>query len=275
MSNQFERTLLQVAPASVLSGLPQHLRDIPTQIEAATGIGVQVRPYSTDAPAMPVGSANMPAMLDINANTQSVTIWCTPGELTALLLGHQLIALRRYVLESVPRFVPSRSATPEIKADLLAMENELELLFLIPEEAKTFPDAIDFWVGEFRKMIPIAKGMKSDFYLAMMWAQVRTSLPSQPAIAVEIERLLRRKGEESVTLADDIRMMYTLALPSKAALLTDMTTAMTPEFMAQFSAACFIVQDGVLASQPFALSDTLAATESDPSVVTEKASSVD
>jgi hypothetical protein len=257
MSNQFERTLLQVASASVLAGLPQHLRDIPAQIEAATGIAVQVRPYSDEAPTTrSMGIPTMPAMLDINANTQSVTIWCAPLVLTSLLLGHQLIALRRYVLESVPRFVPARDADRETKSDLLSMENELELLFLIPEETRTFPDAKAFWVGEFKKMIPLALDRKSVFYLAMMWAQVRTSLPDQVELAAMIEGHLEAFGEASVTMADDIRMLYKLALPDKASLLADMTTAMSPEFLSQLSTASFIVKDGALRSQPFTLSGT-------------------
>lgn len=268
MSNQFERTLLQVAPESVLSGLPQHLRDIPARVEAATGIAVQVLPYGDEPPARSIGNPKMRAMLDIDANTQSVTIWCTPGEVTSLMIGHQLIALRRYVLESVPRFVAVRNSGPKTKADLQAMENELELLFLIPEEVKAFAGAMDFWVGEFYKMIPVAQGMKSDFYLAMMWAQVRTSLPTQSLLADTIERLLKSIGDTSVALAHDIRHMYRLALPDKAALLADMTTAMTPDFMSQFSTACFIVKDGALKSQQVDLSGVSAEPELKLSVVT-------
>jgi len=47
--------------------------------------------------------------------------------------------------------------------------------------------------------------------------------------------------------------MFKLALPNKASLLADMTTAMTPAFMAQISAACFIIKDGELRSQQFDL----------------------
>lgn len=268
MSNQFERTLLQVAPESVLSGLPQHLRDIPARVEAATGIAVQVLPYGDEPPARSIGNPKMRAMLDINANTQSVTIWCTPGEVTSLMIGHQLIALRRYVLESVPRFVAVRNSDPKTKADLQSMENELELLFLIPEEVKAFAGAMDFWVGEFYEMIPVAQGMKSDFYLAIMWAQVRTSLPTQSLLADTIERLLKSIGDASVALAEDIRHMYRLALPDKAALLADMTTAMTPDFMSKLSTACFIVKDGVLKSQHVDLSGVSAEPALKLSVVT-------
>jgi hypothetical protein len=255
MTNDFENTLLLVAPASVLEGLPPHLREIPDLVAQATGISVQVLSNRTQPPTLipNVGNRVMPLMLDINANTQSITIWCAPFAFSSLQLGHQLIALRRYVLESVPRFTPAKGADPETRASIIAMENELELLFLIQEEANTFPDAVRYWNEEFKAMIPIALETNNAFYLAMMFAQIRVSLFGQSDLLDMIEPHLHRFGDKTVALAEDIWLMYTLALPNKGFLLADMTTAMSPELLSQVNAASFIIKDGVLASDPRSL----------------------
>lgn len=255
MTNEFENTLLLVAPASVLEGLPPHLREIPNLVEQATGISVQVLPNRNQPPAqMPnVGNRVMPLMLDINANTQSIIIWCAPFAFSSLQLGHQLIALRRYVLESVPRFTPAKGTAPETRATILAMENELELLFLIPEEAATFPDAVQYWNDEFKAMIPIALETNNTYYLAMMFAQIRMSLFGQTDLLDMIESHLQRFGDKTMALARDIWMMYSIALPNKGFLLADMTTGMSPELLSQVNAASFIIKDGVLASDPRSL----------------------
>lgn len=255
MTTDFENSLLLVAPASVLDGLPAHLREIPNLVHQATGISVQVLPNRAQVTALipNIGNRVMPLVLDINANTQSITIWCVPFSFSSLQLGHQLIALRRYVLESVPRFTSAKSADPETRATILAIENELELLFLIPEEAETFPDAIPYWADEFKAMIPIAIEMNNPYYLAMMFAQISASLSGQIDLLSAVESHLQTYGGKALALAHDIWRMYKLGLPNKGFLLADMATGMNPALLSQVNAASFIINDGVLTSDPRSL----------------------
>lgn len=255
MTTDFENSLLLVAPASVLEGLPPHLREIPHLVQQATGISVQVLPDRSQVTGlMPnIGNRVMPLVLDINANTQSITIWCAPFSFSTLQLGHQLIALRRYVLESVPRYTPAKGAAPETRATILAMENELELLFLIPEEADTFPDAIQYWTDEFKAMIPIAIEMNNTYYLALMFAQIRISLSGQTDLLDTVKSHLQTFGDKTMALAYDIWQMYKLGLPNKGFLLADMATGINPELLSQINSASFIINDGVLTSDPRSL----------------------
>lgn len=194
MTNQFERSLLQLAPESVLAGLPQHLLDIPRLITDATGIHVQVLPSRQEAIALAAGVEQAPLLLDLNAKQQSIKIWCGQGPLTSALIGHKLIHLRRAVLESIPRLVPDLSSGPWITGEITLMESELEHLFVIPEEISTFPDAEQYWADNYQKVIQKSADSGSPEALCFHWAQIRNSLPDQLELAQTLDDHLRCLG---------------------------------------------------------------------------------
>lgn len=112
--NEFETSLLQAAPESVLTGIPQPLRDIPLRITDATGIVVQVRPLRQGVLAHAPGMEKSPLVLDIDADKQAITIWYGEGPLSSAMVSHELIHLRRDVIESIPKLAPGRFASPSI-----------------------------------------------------------------------------------------------------------------------------------------------------------------
>jgi len=210
--NDFETTLLKLAPESVLSGIPQHLLDIPREITERTGIHVQVLPLGKAPMALATGVEPAPLLLDINVVEQSITILCGQSQPTSAMIGHGLIRLRRAVLESIPTLVPDFSAPPEIASKISQLENELENVFVLPEEFSVFPSAKQDWADHYRKMIQAVASSGSRDVLCIRWAQIRNSLPEETEIAESLAAHIRSHGDEWVKYSEILRMAFGLAL---------------------------------------------------------------
>lgn len=249
MMDQFETTLLQHLPKSVLHGLPQHLLDVPRQIAQITGIHVLVKQLRKEDFAYASGMDKARLLLDMDARGQSITIWCGESEITSADIGHELIHLRRAVLESVPRFVPGVEASPGITGTITLYENELEHLFVIPEEMKTFPEAEHSWAESYRKDIQAAVDRGTPEDLMMHYAQLRNSMPNQLDLGRILVSHLKGFGEEWFRAAEYLREDYKQALPHKAA-LHDLIQVVRPELIPYLGIARFSAEDGYLGFEP-------------------------
>lgn len=212
----FEKTLLQVSNMDVLEGLPASLRAIPEQIAASMGIEVQVLPISAlSEPSAFLEKAEISC--DVNGDKGTITIWCKPYEFTSSMLGHELIHLRRKLVEQVPMLMPLRTASEHENTMIYLFENEMEHLFIIPEEIQLFPDAEERWAEQYRDRVKsITQASSIDpFELVFTWTQLRLSLPNQIELGRALGQHLRSLPEGWVNTVDYFRHDMAQALPNK------------------------------------------------------------
>lgn len=218
---RFEETLLQVANMDVLEGLPDTVRAIPEQIASATGSEVQVLPLSAL-----VDSCTFLEKSNISCevNGSAITIWCKPYEFTSSMLGHELIHLRRKLVEQVPMLIPLRTANEQQSTTIHFFENEMEHLFIIPEEIDLFPDAEERWAKQYTDRVGrITQASTPDlFELVFTWTQLRLSLPNQLELAKALGQYLRSLPETWVKTVDYFRQDMAQALPSKSCVINVM-----------------------------------------------------
>jgi hypothetical protein len=247
--NEFETSLLQAAPESVLTGIPQPLRDIPQRITDATGIVVQVRPMSKGVFTHAPGMEKSPLVLDIDADKQAITIWYGEGQLSSAMVSHELIHLRRDVIESIPKLAPGAFASPSITGEVYFLENDLEHLLVIPEEIRIFPESEQHWADHYKSTIQSASERGDQFALALHWAQIRNSLPKQIELAKTLAVHIRSYGDGFVKYSDYLREDFKTALHSKSA-LHKVISLLRPELVPVMGTARFTIENGALERQP-------------------------
>lgn len=223
----FKDRLLAVANQEVWDGLPQELRDVPDEVESKTGIRLGILPMELcDQPLEAFDRAE--AVIDIDGHSQKITIWCDPSSLKSSVLGHELMHLRRDILERVPKLIPYR-CSPSDSGLIHMLENELEHLFIIPEEIRIFPDAEDRWADYYSALIDriISRSNQDHSELAITWMQLRHSLPDQVDIAKRLFAHIRNQGEQCAKQANTLRCLADEDRTDKSALVLMMTEALS------------------------------------------------
>ncbi|TMU81371.1 hypothetical protein FGA82_07370 [Pseudomonas fluorescens] len=216
----FKERVDTIAGDAIWMGLPKDLQDVPKLVTEKTGIEVDILPLEAcSVPLFRIEKAA--AALDIDGDAQRITVWCDPEKITAFTLGHELIHLRRYVLEGTPVMAPFRCGPRETSL-ILMVENELEHLLIIPEEIKRFTDSEDWWSKHYSELVDtiVARPKPSILELIFTWTQLRSSLPSQMEIARKLGAHLQSLGPEFVRTVDHIRCNAMESLPDKVRLLT-------------------------------------------------------
>lgn len=258
--NQLEDNLLQVAPASVLAGIPQHLIDVPQRIADATGVHVQLLPMCKEELAHASGLEKSPLVLDISAEKHAITIWYGTVQFNSAMIAHELIHLRRDVIESIPKLMPGSSASPSVTGEVFLLENDLEHLVVIPEEIRAFAESEQFWVDHYKQTIQSAYERGDQFALAMHWAQIRNSLPNQIDLAKALAAHLRSYGEDFVYYADTLREEFRVGLSSKGA-LHDIIARRRPTLHHEMGTGRFTIENGFLEFQPLSFAGMLLTNE--------------
>jgi hypothetical protein len=198
--------------ATLLREIPQPLRDVVAQIQSRSGIQITARPATPDLLKQFPILAQLP-LLDIWPEEERICIWYPDETLSLPDLCHELIHARRNILESVPRMSPySWAQDPEL---IYALENDLEHLFVIPEEISYFPSQ-----GaklEERYSIYLAQATPNAFNLFRLWVVINNALPTSR----RIRDLCRTALQESNLLddAESFREEIEAAFPDKERLL--------------------------------------------------------
>ncbi|EZP33979.1 hypothetical protein [Pseudomonas sp. RIT288] len=164
--------------------LPLSLRVIPEQIFESTGIELEIlhKAECVD-PVFDIKKAI--ASFEIDGYQQRVVIWCDPSTATTSVIGHELLHLRRDLCEGQIKLMPTKYCHPSIALFSLQLENEMEHIFIIPEEIKLFPEAEQRWVEAYGDLITriIACDEPDKTETVLAWMQLRTSLPNQLELA--------------------------------------------------------------------------------------------
>jgi len=197
---------------TLLREIPQPLQDAVAQIQSQSGIQIIVRPTTPDLLREFPILAQLP-LLDIWPEEERICIWYPNETLSLPDLCHELIHARRNILESVPRMSPrSEAQHPEL---IYALENDLEHLFVIPEEISYFLSQGAKW--EERYSIYLAQAAPNAFNLFRHWIVINTAMPTSR----RIRDLCRTALQESNLLddAESFRTEIEAAFPDKEQLL--------------------------------------------------------
>ncbi|MFI7836968.1 hypothetical protein [Pseudomonas asiatica] len=232
MKKSFQEQLTEFSCASIWDLLPEDFKSIPEDVKRKTGIEIKVLPISAcPRPLFELDEA--PAVVDIDGSSQSITIWCAPSKITASIVGHELLHIRRDILEQQPKMMPIRCNAQ--KSSLIHMiENELEHLIIIREEIVNFADAEDRWASAYERIVDNAINRpKPDLLeLILTWLQLRSSLPNQTKIATKLANHLKSLEPQWAKTIDYVRHIMMESLPDKAKLIHTILTELkqiTPE----------------------------------------------
>lgn len=120
--------------AAPFNAVPVELLQVVDNVIELTGITVTAQPYSEEFKREQPGLSRDEAMLDIDPSRSTITIWFDPLNVSAATIGHELIHLRRNIVESVPKLFPLTSSAAELHEEIYLLENEVtqpkELVYL-------------------------------------------------------------------------------------------------------------------------------------------------
>lgn len=230
-------------PEDLLDAIPAALRDVPERVRGLTGIEVSFASFDDAFVRANPEFAHASAVLDIDQQGGSITIRVSPGALTPRIASHELIHLKRNVLESAPKFFPLQSSARAQAQSVLLLENALEHLFVVPEEIAAHADAEHWWAGEMRTAIAKADG--HGFTLALHWLFLRQVLTQHEDLARDCLARLERLPEFA-RIAAHLEHGIRKAFPDKAAMQRILLDVLSPQIRAQITVARYVVRDGRL-----------------------------
>ncbi|WP_104963060.1 hypothetical protein [Pseudomonas sp. XWY-1] len=176
--------------------LPLNLRAIPKLILDSTGIELEVlHKAECRDPVFNIDRAT--AGFEIDGDQQKVVLWCDPLTATASVIGHELLHLRRDICESQIKLMPTRFCDPAMSNIAYQLENEMEHIFIIPEEIKLFSDAEDRWAKDYADVINriMSREEPDKTEMVMAWMQIRNSLPNHTDLAKKLGPHIYAQGE--------------------------------------------------------------------------------
>lgn len=198
--------------ANLWDQLPGALRSVPLTVQEATGIEVSLRKISEEA----VGRefARAPAVLDIDPDNDAITIWIDPESVTVSTLAHEVIHLRRNIVESVPKLFPTKGVSPSVAAMVWGVEGDLEHMMVVPEEMAAFPEARNWWIDHYEDK---AERVESDpMEMSLHWALLRNLFPDEIELAKRHAMRLRSAGDVNlIKMADYLREDFKNSVPQK------------------------------------------------------------
>lgn len=201
-------------------GVPAHVISVIPEIEECTRISVNFREIDRQAAPRLGMFVKAPAVLDIDAEAQAITIWLTAGKKHAHAITHELLHLKRDILNSVPRWVPSSRASDAARDFVWQMEAELEHLFVIPEEIACHADARQYWSDRYDQLIDDAASRQDGFALCLHWAFLRTTMCAYEEVVHRCaDRLRSLSNHNWLRIAHNYQCEVKAAMPRKPDLM--------------------------------------------------------
>ncbi|MBB4012982.1 hypothetical protein [Niveibacterium umoris] len=192
--------------------------------------------------------ATASAVLDIDHRQQSITLRVSRADLSPRIISHELIHLKRNVIESVPKFFPVASASNTDIQAIYLLENALEHLFVVPQEMAAHPEAPVHWARDYATLVDASKG--SGFALCLHWVFLRLVLPDHTALAETCAAHLNvLQDPYLIRVAEYLRQTLQLALPDKVAMQQTLLKAVAPAIRAQIAVGRFAIRDGKLVTE--------------------------
>lgn len=235
-------------PAAFLDSIPPALRALPQQVRAQTGITLRVQEIDDAFALRHPSFANAAAVLDIDQGQQAITIRVAHSAMSPRVIAHELIHLKRNVLESVPKFFPVASASAAEIQSIYLLENALEHLFVVPEEIAAFPEAQSYWASDYAAWVESAK--HNGFALCLHWFFLRLVLPDQKALAEACAAHLNALNDPYlIRVAEYLRRNLEAQRPDKLAMQQTLLKAVDPALSSHIAVGRFAVRDGRLTTE--------------------------
>ncbi|CAM3682244.1 hypothetical protein [Polaromonas hydrogenivorans] len=214
MLNYFDKALL--------SQIPEQLLKVPYLVEEKTGISLKIQDMDELFAGSAPGFSRALAVLDINCDEQAITLWVAPGiKLAAHMISHELIHLRRNILEGVPKIFPRTNIEEAYMTESYFLENELEHLFIIPEEISLFPEAEAWWAEHYRQQIE--KVRTEQVSIAHHWRTIRIALPKQTELIQACAAIIRDyDSRPTERLANEFYHSIAGAMPNKHEMILEL-----------------------------------------------------
>lgn len=142
-----------------LTQLPLQVKGMVAQIEGAIKSHIVIRKRKLGDVAI-TGAEHLPTLdCYMNMGKMFVTIILPDESLEAHLLTHELIHAWRNIVISIPRL--QLADKKEDATFAMLIENDIEHLFIIPEEIKYFPEALHYWERLYANLIAQIAGVVS------------------------------------------------------------------------------------------------------------------
>jgi hypothetical protein len=234
--------------AAFLDAVPPALRDIPQQIRSRTGIAVQVKEIDDSFAQRNPSFAKASAVLDIDHRHQTITIRVSLAALTPRIMSHELIHLKRNLIESVPKFFPLATASaPDIQSIYL-IENALEHLFVVPEEIAAHPESEALWAHDYQAFIDGSK--HNGFALCLHWFFLRIVLPNCKSVAEECAAHLNALQDPYlIRVAEYLRRTLQDQRPDKLAMQQTLLKTIHPSVQTHIAVGRYAIHDGKLTTE--------------------------
>lgn len=228
-------------PASFLNALPVELLQVSAKVLESTGIKVTAQAYSDLFKREQSHFSKADTVLDIDPSRSAITIWFDPDRVTPSTLGHELIHLRRNIVESVPKLFPFSTSAPDATEEILAVENELEHLLLVPEQISAFPESQVWWLDHYNALLQRIQEGNSTLMFA--WSFIRNVLPEQNELAKSYVTLLKKHNLTEP--ADYLREHMRVAMPDKQQMIRKLLEAF-PKLHTQSGIGRYVIEAGKL-----------------------------
>lgn len=228
-------------PSSLLDSIPADLLAVPAAVRALTGIDVVARPFAKELKAEHPHFADAEALIDIDPGARAITIFFDPERISASILAHELIHLRRDLLESVPKLAAAPGLPQEGRTDVWAVENEIEHLLIVPEQIAAFPEAEQWWTSVYASLRERIRG--PGYTLLFAWSFIRNVLPRQDALARAYVELVNK--HDFARQANNFRGDIGDAMPDKLRILQTYLD-WNPAMRSQCVIGRYVVERGVL-----------------------------
>lgn len=234
---------------SHLAFLPKELLDVISDVELKTGISVNfseiTEELKTEFPAM----AKNEAILDIDPARNKISIWLSAAEVAPHVIGHEIIHLRRNIIESCPKMFPAKANPSEMDENIFFSENDLEHFFVIREEISAFPDAKEFWISHYKSQL--RRDDLSEKSVIMHWCLLRTLFLEHDEELVKdcAKRLRSFKNQELLVFANNLQIELSQAFPDKNKMI-ELYLEFFPNISQHVVIGQYVVKNGILSAEP-------------------------
>lgn len=234
--------------SDIITKLPTELLGVLESVSEKTGITVSIKEYDENILTEMLGLSKAAAVLDIDPARESITIWVWPNLITPAQLAHEIIHLRRSIIESVPKIFPVSSANNAETQEIHLFENEIEHQFVIPEEIKWFPEAESWWIDHYEKQIE--KSKINGFSLSLHWCLLRTVFANNEAILKAcISHLKAFNNKDLLQYANDFQIYLRDARPNKMEMIGVMLDYIPKQIRPKIIIGRYIISNGKLVTE--------------------------
>lgn len=200
-----------------LENIPNNILEIPCEVRKSTGLVVKFREISPDDQSEHTKHLP-PALLEIDGRDNSITIAVQREIVQPSNLAHELIHIRRYILESACMLWPNERATPYDIGFIQHFDNSLEHLFVVAEEVKACDGSWDWWSSHYDVLIDETQGNWLGLTMHLLFLKVvipENSKLQEKCLNFLEQTSINNNVNESVKICE----AALIALPSKKKLI--------------------------------------------------------